>query len=505
MAAERLGLKPGDVRKWKILRRSIDARGKREPSFIYSLGLDVECGDEVFEISGVAEWREPEPAPLLKGKLQGFKPIVVGFGPAGMFAALRLLELGSRPVVIERGSPVEERIRDVAAYWRNGFLNSESNVQFGEGGAGTFSDGKLTYRGKDCRKNWVLEKFMAAGAPEEISFDAKPHLGTDKLRGIVKTVRAYLLKAGCDIRFHTRAERLIFSGNAVIGVETDKGPITGAPVFLAPGHSARKFIREIVGQGVAAQAKAFAMGVRVELPQSLVDQRQYGAWAKSPFLPRAEFFVNSHAPQLRDVYSFCMCPGGTVIPAGSEPEGLVVNGMSGSSRGGRWANAAIVTPVEPSDFGGSALEGFNFQQRWERAAQSMAGPCAAPAQMLADFLEGRTSRNLPESSCPWKLKSTGLDKCLPEFVSTALIKAVPALLRKLDILSQGLLIGVETRTSSPVRLTRDSALRAIGVENLYPVGEGAGYAGGIVSCAIDGAKAVDAFIAEMKNKDSLTL
>lgn len=505
IAAACLGIQSKQIKEWKILRRSLDARGRREPSFICSIGMDVQCEDSILELPCVSPWPQIRNIPIRCENIGNLRPVIVGFGPAGMFAALRLLERGAKPIVLEGGAPVEERLRDVAGYWRKNLLNPESNVQFGEGGAGTFSDGKLTYRGKDPRKSWVFEKLIAAGAPEEILFEAKPHLGTDRLRGIVRYIRKVLLEAGCDVRFNTRVRRLILKGNAAVGVETEREQIHGAPVFLAPGHSARNFIREIASQGVAVEAKSFAMGLRVELPQSLVDKRQYGKWADSPRLPRAEFSIASHSPELRDVYSFCMCPGGSIIPAGSEPDGLVVNGMSGAKRGGKWANAALVAPVAPADFNGSALEGFDFQRKWEREALRAAGNGTAPAQMFMDFLERRVSDKLPRSSCPWPLASTQLDNCLPTFVSKALRNAAPALLRKLDILSQGLLIGVETRTSSPVRITRDAGFKALGLLNLYPIGEGSGYAGGIVSCAVDGVKAVDTFIAEMNNSAGIDL
>ncbi len=494
-AAVRLGISRRDLLGCTVLRRSLDARGRREPRFAYRLGLELPADLTLPASPPLTPWPEAEPPPRPVERRPGLRPVVVGAGPAGLFAALRLAACGVRPLVLERGSPLEDRIREVARYWRRGELDPESNVQFGEGGAGTFSDGKLTYRGKDPRKAWVFAQLIEAGAPAEIAFDARPHLGTDKLRGVLRRLRNRLEAAGGELRFRCRVTGLTLGAGAVAGVETAAGSVVAAAVFLAPGHSARDLLATLVGRGVAAEAKGFAVGVRVELPQAVVDRGQYGAWAGTPGLPPAEFSVKAHSPAGRDVYSFCMCPGGTVIPAGSEAGGLVVNGMSAWGRRGRWANAALVTPVEPADLGDGVLAGHAFQRRWEERAALAGGARGVPAQRVMDFLAARVSAELPPSSCPWPVVSAELGACLPDFAAAALRGGLPLLFRQVPGLAEALLLGVETRTSSPVRLLRGEDLQSPGMEGLYPLGEGAGYAGGIVSAAVDGVRGADAYLA----------
>ncbi|GAB6061419.1 NAD(P)/FAD-dependent oxidoreductase [Deferrisoma palaeochoriense] len=497
MAAERLGVPASSVRAWKPLRRSLDARGRGQPRFVYrvALALDAPPGGEL--PAGAAPWTpEVPPVPPKPPRPPG-RPVVVGTGPAGLFAALRLAAAGVPSILLDRGDALPERTRRVAAYWRRGELDPESNVAFGEGGAGTFSDGKLTYRGRDPRKLWVFETLVACGAPEEILWEARPHLGTDRLRTVLRGIRRRLEAAGCEFRFRTRVEDLRVRGGRVVGVETREGPVEGPAVFLAPGHGAADLLRTLVGRGVPAEPKGFAVGVRIEVSQAAVDRRQYGRWAGHPALPPAEFAVKARAGG-RDVYSFCMCPGGTVVPAGTEPDGLVVNGMSGSRRSGRWANAALVVTVDPADWGGGVLGGLGWRRTWERGAWEAAGPGAVPAQRVDDFLAGRPSRAIPRTSCPWPAVPVALGRCLPGVVAEALRRALPALARQVPPLGRGVLVGVETRTSCPVRLARDEGFGSPGFPGLYPVGEGAGWAGGIVSAAVDGARAADAWLASLK-------
>ncbi len=497
LAAERLGFPHGAILSWRPLLRSLDARGRGPPRFVCRVGLVLRPATRLPELAGVSPWpAEPAaPAPLVR--IPAGRPIVVGTGPAGLFAALRLAERGVRPILLERGDPVEARVRRVASYWRRGELDPDCNVQFGEGGAGTFSDGKLTYRGRDPRRSWVFESLVAAGAPEEILFEARPHLGTDRLRRIVGRIRQRLQAAGCEVHFRTRVEDLIVEGGRVAGVATTRGPFRGASLILAVGHSACDLVGRLVTQGAAAERKGFAVGFRMEMQQDWLDRNQYGRWAGEPGLPPAEFSVKARGAHGRDVYSFCMCPGGTVIPAGTDGDGLVVNGMSSSGRRGPWANAAVVAAVEPADLGNGTLSGYSRQREWERMARGLGGERGVPAQRVRDFVAGRLSRDLPRSSCPWRPVAADLAACVPDYVAEALRSALPRLARQVRPIEDALLLGVESRTSSPVRLVRGDDLQSPGLPGLYPVGEGAGYAGGIVSAAIDGARAADAWTASL--------
>jgi uncharacterized FAD-dependent dehydrogenase len=424
--------------------------------------------------------------------------VVVGAGPSGLFAALRLVAYGLKPVILERGEPIERRVRDVARYWRTGEAAPDSNVQFGEGGAGAFSDGKLTSRSKDFRREWVLEQLVEAGAPASILYDSKPHLGTDRLKKIVRNIRERLLGAGARIVFGERVEGLHICEEQLAGVAAAGGVVPSGAVFLGVGHSARALMRKLSTQGVAMSAKGFAIGLRAELEQAGLDSCQYGRYADDPGLSPAEFVLKASSVDAggkRGVYSFCMCPGGTVIPAGVEPGGLVINGMSGHSRSGRFANAAIVAEVRPEDFGCDPLKGYELQRSVEEAAYGLSGPRAVPAQTLASFLGagGSGGSGLGHSTCPWPLVEAKLERCLPEYVTAALKQTLPGLTRKLEPLKRAKLMAAETRTSSPVRIERDADHESTSVKGLYPIGEGAGYAGGIVSSAIDGVKAVDAY------------
>ena len=490
-AAARLGVSAVDIAEVKILKRSLDARGRRAPRYDYALGVLLPEEIEVDPSAGVNPWREVELIPLNPPNPQSLRAVVVGAGPAGLFAALRLTEYGVRIKVLEQGKPIEERTRDVAEYWRRANLTPASNVQFGEGGAGAYSDGKLTTRVKDRRKEWVLSAIAAAGGGESVLIDSKPHLGTGRLRTVVKSLRALLLSRGVEFSFNTYVDDLHLVNGEVRGVTTADGPIEAEAVFLAAGHSSRDLALNLARAGVLLEAKGFAVGVRIELPQEAVNLAQYGEFCHMQGLPPAEVVLRERGIEGRGVYSFCMCPGGTVVPVGTEPDGVVVNGMICTARSGRFANSAIVAEVRPQDFGMDPLGGINFQRRWERAAFEAAGRGRLPAQSVTSFLEKGEVRPPLRGSAPWPFVEASLSKLLPDYVSASLKVALPAMARKIPAVLNATLIGVETRTSSPFRVTRDAKMSSVTHPRLYPVGEGAGYAGGIVSAAVDGARAVD--------------
>jgi uncharacterized FAD-dependent dehydrogenase len=467
----------------------LDARGRRPPTWSYRLGVELSPDYSSEKHSPWQPVRYQLEQPLVKPQS---RPIVVGAGPAGLFAALRLCSYGLPPLILERGKPIEERARDVATYWRTGTPDPESNIQFGEGGAGAFSDGKLTSRSKDFRKQWVLEKLVEAGGPASILFDSRPHLGTDKLRTIVANLRKMLISLGAEFSFGQRVEGLLTEEATVVGVTTAAGEFRGGPVFLATGHSARDVYELLAKSAVELAAKDFAVGLRVETSQKEVNLQQYGQWTDLQGLPPAEFSLTRKAPDGRGVFSFCMCPGGVVIPSGVEGDGLVINGMSGSRRSSRFANSALVVQVRPGDFGADPLKGLAFQRDYEKRAFALAGPRGVPASTVKGFVTG-TPATPPESNCPWPLVTRELGECLPDFVAAALRKTMPGLIKMLPPLATATLMGVETRTSSPVRITRGAQMEAISTPGLYPVGEGAGYAGGIISCAVDGAKSADGY------------
>ena len=480
------------VKKAYLLRRSVDARHKNDVHFIATVGIgDGACAPQA--IQPLRERETPEP------HLGKPRPVVVGMGPAGLFAALELAEAGLCPIVIERGAPVEERTADIDLYHRTRVLNTRSNVQFGEGGAGTFSDGKLTTGKNSPLIAGVLQTFVAAGAPQEILWQAKPHIGTDVLGGVVADIRRRIIACGGDVRFHTQLTDLVIERGSLTGVvvEGPDGASEQLPVgrlVLAVGHSARDTFEVLKRCGLELEQKPFSIGVRIEHSQQRINEAQYGRAASHPALGAADYKLTP--PKIssgRAVYSFCMCPGGEVVAASSEEGELCVNGMSRQARAGRNANAALLCNVVPEDFPDPSdpLSGIAFQRSWERAAFELGGSSwRAPLQTLGSFLDRSCRKGTDlEPTYPLGVEEAPISSCLPDFASQALREAIPFFDRRIKGYgdARALLTGVEARSSSPVRVVREKAsLQATRVMGLYPCGEGAGYAGGIMSAAVDG-------------------
>lgn len=489
------------VRDWKIVKRSIDAR-KRD--ILINLTVRVAYGDNATVPSGYI----PVEFPNVRNARQTV--VIVGAGPAGLFGALECIRLGMRPIVLERGKDVDSRRLDIATLNRNKRIDPESNYCFGEGGAGTFSDGKLFTRSKKRGNTTeVLSLLVQHGADENILIDSHPHIGSDRLPGIMKNIRQTIIKHGGEVKFNTRVDSLIVEDGKAHGVVTANGErISGDAVVLATGHSARDVYRSLVRDGVRIEAKGLAIGVRLEHPQNVIDRIQYHSEAgRGKWLPAAEYSFVTQVDG-RGVYSFCMCPGGVVVPAGSAPGELVVNGMSASKRNSIWANSGMVVEVRPGDFpeyaGRGPFEMLDLVEDLERKfyVESDNG-ITSPAQRMVDFTEGKDSISLPPSSYLPGLYEARLDRMLPPFISGRLQKGFKEFGRKAKgfLTNQAILIGLESRTSSPVRIPRDrETLRHTDIEGLYPAGEGAGYAGGIVSAAIDGIRCAQQ-IFNVKNKE----
>ncbi|MPZ37444.1 MAG: hypothetical protein GEU95_05165 [Rhizobiales bacterium] len=507
---KRLQIKPQDLTAYSVFRRAVDARKKSAIALTYTLDIDVKneatvlkrlAGDRNVTVAPDMDYRfktcaRNDPAP---------RPVVIGTGPCGLLAALVLAQMGFRPIILERGKAVRERTKDTWKLWRGSVLNPESNVQFGEGGAGTFSDGKLYSQIKDPghygRK--VLTEFVKAGAPDEILSVAKPHIGTFRLVTIVEQLRETIEVLGGEYRFQSKVDDIEIEirrdgTRQVIGVVLADGTrIAADHVVLAVGHSARDTFQMLHDRGVAIEAKPFSIGLRIEHPQSLVDRCRYGPFAGHSLLGAADYKLIHHGSNGRSVYSFCMCPGGTVVAATSEPGSVVTNGMSQYSRNERNANAGIVVGITPNDYPGHPLAGIAFQRHWEqRAFEAGGGTYAAPAQRVGDFLAARASTSLGEVVPSYKpgVHLTDLASCLPDFATAAIREALPAFDRSIKGFTRGdaMLTGVETRTSSPVRIRRDGTFQSVNTGGLYPAGEGAGYAGGILSAGVDGIRVAEA-------------
>ncbi len=501
----RLNIPAADLLGYTIFRRGYDARKLSAIVFIYT--LDVEVRNQASLLSVLAGDRRIQTAPDTRYHLPtrapaglSSRPVVIGTGPCGLFAGLLLAQMGFRPILLERGKAVRERTKDTFALWRGGQLTPESNVQFGEGGAGTFSDGKLHSQIKDplLRGRKVLTEFVLAGAPPEILYVSKPHIGTFRLVTVVENMRAAIQAKGGEFRFQSRVEDLDIDDGRISGVVLAGGErIAADHVVLAVGHSARDTFQMLFERGVAIEAKAFSIGLRIEHPQSLIDRARFGKHAGHPALGAADYKLVHHAANGRSAYSFCMCPGGTVVAAASEPGRVVTNGMSQYSRNERNANSAIVVGVTPLDYPGHPLAGIAFQRHWEELAFAAGGgDYAAPAQRVGDFLQGRPSLALGavQPSYTPGVRMCDLAGCLPDFVVAALREALPAFERQIKgfAMDDALLTGVETRTSSPIRIRRGEDGQSVNIRGLFPAGEGAGYAGGILSAAVDGIKAAEA-------------
>jgi uncharacterized FAD-dependent dehydrogenase len=509
----RLGIEDAALEELLVFRRGHDARSPRAIMLVYTIDLAVR--DEAAVLRRHAGDPRIGPAPdtsyrfVARAPEGAPRPIVIGTGPCGLLAALTLAQMGFRPIILERGTPVRQRTKDTWALWRRGVLSPESNVQFGEGGAGTFSDGKLYSGIKDPRQygRRVLSEFVRAGAPEEILFVSKPHIGTFRLVTMVESIRAEIEQLGGEYRFGTKVVDLVITPDPdgtrrMRGVVLESGEtLEASQVVLAIGHSARDSFAMLRDRGVFLEAKPFSIGVRIEHPQGMIDRARFGAHAGNRLIGAADYKLVHHcgpgAASGRSVYSFCMCPGGTVMAATSEPGRVVTNGMSQYSRAERNANAGLVVGISPADYPGDVLAGVAYQRRWESAAfEAGGGGYRAPAQLVGDFLAGRPSTALGEVVPSYKpgVTPTDLALCLPDFAVAAMREALLALDAQLPGFARpdAVMTGVETRTSSPIRIRRGLDFESVNTRGLYPAGEGAGYAGGILSAGVDGIRVAEA-------------
>lgn len=498
-----------DLVSYRILKRSIDARRNRPLQKVYSVLVKVNNPDSLAalirkasNLSLMEEQAYHTPSLNRNINIMGERPLVVGTGPAGIFAGLILAEAGLKPILLERGKQVKERTRDVTGFWQNRILNLESNVQYGEGGAGTFSDGKLRTRVKDKsqRTHKILKEMVLAGAPEDILFDFKPHVGTANLVKVVKNLRLKIDSFGGEYHFESKVIELLKDGNRIKGVKLENGEVLFSRfVVLAIGHSARDTFQMLHEIGIQMAPKPFSVGFRIEHPQNLINRIQYGEFAEHPGLGAADYQLAFRTSTGRSVYSFCMCPGGTVIGSSSEADTVVTNGMSQYNRAQINANSAIVAEVFPEDYGQYASDGFNFQRLWERNAFKIGGSdYDAPVQLVGDFLTGKTTKGLQGIEPSYKpgYKMTDLSEALPISIIQSIKEALPEFDKRMPGFARhdAVLTGVETRTSSPLRILRDENFQSVSLGGLYPVGEGSGYAGGIMSSAIDGIKAAEKII-----------
>lgn len=502
--AKKLRIPKEEIVSMRIFKESIDAR-HHEVHFSYTVDVEVKDEKRFLKYNHVHQAPDLRYCMPKEGSIERAGDIyVAGFGPAGMYAALLLAQMGYAPHVIERGGDVDERIEKVASFWEKGILDSECNVQFGEGGAGTFSDGKLTTRSKDLRSRKVLEEFVKFGAPEEILYQAHPHIGTDVLRGIVKAMREEILRLGGTISFHSELQDVKSEQGRVTEIKYQDTWHACSALVLAIGHSARNTFAWLHEAGIAMEAKAFAVGVRVEHSQAFINEAQYKEFAQHPKLPAAEYRLTHTAKNGRGVYTFCMCPGGSVVASASEQGGIVVNGMSEHARDKENANSAVLVQVQPEDFKNEVLGGIAFQRELEQKAFALGGGnYHAPVQRIQDYLKKQPSTTLGEIQPTYQPVTTlcDLHAIFPSYINEALEEGLIAFEQKIKGFTNkdAIMTGVETRSSSPVRILRDhETLESKSIAGLYPCGEGAGYAGGIVSAAIDGLRCAEKIIEQYK-------
>lgn len=501
MILSKLKIKENDLLSFTIFKKSIDARKKDNILYIYTIDADIRNEEKILDKYG-SVGIIPTPNLSYKGVQKGTehmanRPIIIGMGPAGLFAGLMLARNGYKPIILERGEDVETRTAKINRFWNHGILDTESNVQFGEGGAGTFSDGKLTTLINDMRCRVVLEEFVKAGAPQEILYKNKPHIGTDILKSTVKNIRQEIISYGGDVRFKSKVTDFILKNGKIHAlIINDTEMLNCDIVLLAIGHSARDTFQILLNRGITMTQKPFSIGVRIEHPQYIIDKAQYGKFAGYPGLGAADYKLVYHSKNGRSAYTFCMCPGGYVVAAASEEKGIVTNGMSEHKRDGENANSALLVTVTPADFGSPhPLAGMEFQRKWERLAYELGGEnYKAPAQLTGDFLADRPSTQWGSVKPTYKpgVAFAQLKNCLPEYVTATLKEAIPYFDHRIRgfAMWDSILTGVETRSSSPVRINRDDN-HVSNIQGIYPMGEGAGYAGGIMSSAVDGIKTAE--------------
>lgn len=508
-AAKVLKINEKYIKSLSIFKKSVDARRKDDVHFTYSVDVEIALDEQQIVKkckSNKAQIVKPYVYEMpVNNRVSQFRPIVVGFGPAGMLAGVVLAEAGLRPIILERGKDIDARQRDVNEFWTKAKLDEESNVQFGEGGAGTFSDGKLTTGIKSPFIRKVLDELYEAGAPEEILYSSKPHIGTDRLAVVVKNIRKKIEKLGGEVRLECKLETLLVANGFVHGVRYthcgESVDLETDSVIMAIGHSARDTVEMLYNMGAQILQKPFSVGARIEHPQSLINKAQYGKFADHPKLGAADYKLSCHGLHERGAYTFCMCPGGTVVAAASEKEGVIVNGMSSLARDGENANSALLVGIEPKDFPSEhPLAGIYYQREIEHKAYELAGgDYKAPAQLVGDFLQNKKSTALGDvkPTYPVGVTLTNLDECLPEKVSATMKSAIVEMDKKLHgfNLYDAVLTAPETRSSSSVRIVRDEFLQCK-ISGVYPCGEGAGYAGGIVSAAVDGIKCAHAVLSD---------